>query len=434
MDSLNVTLVKAFEGVLDSLVDGHSYAMMPPKGPRDLASLSEAELKSKGLNANGESAARDDNYDRYTHKNISIGVEDSVLPKIIGLPDSNQIDGLSICGIDGSNQRVGVNSFYLILARAAIVNFKYTTGNEPPYFYRRHRDASAVTWIDGNIFKESLIEVTNNRLKNEKKEDGVRILDYLNRNGELPFLVGYDHKKGDKSPSSHALGWAVKFQQALELLCLKEIELDKKTVCIKDGPLFSTSTSIDDTIEGLRPILLWKNQTLVCVSKNISDSKLILETLISFPELIEVYFPGDEITRDTILSLGSDLLLLQRILQPGHRSLLIKAVPIARQGVCEKAKEELMEDITPLHCFYRGKIRPQSYIRMEVPFFMWKNNKDLVEEALAIVAWQHELGGGIPFIQSVAEDLCQLNYEKELLEKQTLAALNSKQLDLAQQE
>jgi len=86
-----------------------------------------------------------------------------------------------------------------------------------------------------------------------------------------------------------------------------------------------------------------------------------------------------------------------------------------------------------LHCFYRGKIKPQSYIRMEVPYFMWEKNKDMIEEALAIVAWQHELGGGTPFIQSVAEDLCQLNHERDLLEKQTLAALNSKQLDLAQQ-
>ncbi len=64
---------------------------------------------------------------------------------------------------------------------------------------------------------------------------------------------------------------------------------------------------------------------------------------------------------------------------------------------------------------------------------MYENNKQLVEEAIAIVAWQHELGGKAPYIQLVADDLCQLNYEKELLEKQTLAALSIKKLQLAEQ-
>lgn len=432
MDSLNVSLVNSFAGVLNSLVDGISYSKMPPRGPRELASLSEAEIKAKELNENGESALRDDNYNPSTHRNISIDVEESMIPKILELPTKDQIDGLSICGIDGSNQRIGMNSFYLILARAAIVNFKYTTGSEPPYFYRKHKDASAVTWIDGNIFTENIITFTNNKLKNERNEDGVNIIDYLNKSSESPFLVGYDHTKSDKSPTSHALGWAVKFQQALELLCLKDIEIDKKTICIKDGPLFSTSSSTHDSIEGLRPITLWTNQILICVSKRINDSKLFLETLCSFPELLEIYFPGDEISRDTILSIGTDSLLLQRILQPGYRTPLIKAVPIARKGVCDKAKDELSKDITPLHCYYRGKIRPQTFIRMEIPYFMWKKDQVLVEEALSIVAWQHELGGNMPFIQSVADDLCQLNHEKELLEKQTLAALNLKNLELAE--
>ena len=52
------------------------------------------------------------------------------------------------------------NSFYFILARATIVNFKYTKGTEPPYFYTIKKDASAVTWVDGNIFKENVIEHT----------------------------------------------------------------------------------------------------------------------------------------------------------------------------------------------------------------------------------------------------------------------------------
>ena len=260
------------------------------------------------------------------------------------------------------------------------------------------------------------------------------IFEFVKDNHSKPFLVGYDHSKSDKSPSSHALGWAVKFQQALELLCLEDIDSDKerKTICIKDGPLYSTSSSKNDTVEGLRPIIQWTNQTLICVSKRINDSKLFLETLCSFPDLLEIYFPKDEITKETILSIGTDSLLLQRILKPGFRTPLIKAVPIARQGACKKASEELFRDFMPLNCYYRGKTKPQTFIRIEVPYFMYVENKELVEEAISIVAWQHELGGKAPYIQLVADDLCQLQYEKELLEKQTIAALSKKKLDLAE--
>ncbi|MDU1906603.1 MAG: DNA double-strand break repair nuclease NurA [Dysgonomonas sp.] len=436
MDNLNISLINSFDGVLKSLVDRETYIQKPPKGPReDIATLSEAELNARQLNENGESLARDDNYNPATHRNISIEVESSMLPKEIIIPTSDELDGINIYGIDGSNQKVEMNSFYLILARAAIVNFKYTKGTEPPYFYRKHKDASAVTWVDGNIFTENIIEHTNNKLKREYNDDGVNILSALKERSISPYLVGYDHTKSDKSPSSHALGWAVKFQQALELLCLEEIDKseEKRGICIKDGPLFSTSSSTNDIIDGLRIILQWTTQTLVCVSKRINDSKLFLETLCSYPDLLNIYFPGDEITKDTIYSIGTDSLLLQRILKPGYRTPLIKAVPIARQGVCLKSESAFGRDIMPLNCYYRGRNNPQTFIRMEIPYFMWENNRAQVEEAIKIVAWQHELHGRVPFIQSVADDLCQLNYEKELLRTQTIAALNIKKLALAEQ-
>ncbi|MGK7392611.1 MAG: hypothetical protein ACNS60_19815 [Candidatus Cyclobacteriaceae bacterium M2_1C_046] len=434
MENLNVNLVNSFNGVLDNLVEGEKYTKMPPRGPRDLATLSESEIKSKTLNESGESPNRDDNYDPKTHKNISIDVEESVVPKKIETPNSKDLDGIYLCGIDGSNQKIEKNSFYFILARASIVNFKYTTGTEPPYFYTKKKDASAVTWVDGNIFEENIIEFTNNKLQKQIKDEGVDIFDPIKEDSSRPFLVGYDHSKSDKSPSSHALGWAVKFQQALELLCLAEIDTNPntKTICIKDGPLYSTSSSKNDSIEGLRPIIQWTNQVLICVSKRINDSKLFLETLCSFPELLEIYFPNDEISRDTILSIGTDSLLLQRILKPGHRTPLIKAVPIARQGACKKATDELHRDFMPLNCYYRGITRPQTFIRLEIPSFMYEENKELVEYAISIVAWQHELGGKAPYIQLVADDLCQLSHEKELLEKQTLAALSKKNLELAE--
>ena len=435
-NNLNINLVNAFNGVLENLVEGEDYAKLPPRGPRDLATLSKAEIEARELNENGESTARDDNYDPTTHKNIQIDIEESNLPRPVSLPNSDDLDGIIICGIDGSNQKVEKNSFYFILARASIVNFKYTKGTEPPYFYTIKKDASAVTWIDGNIFKENVIEHTNNKLRKQRQgEEGVDIFSFIEQDNSKPFMVGYDHTKSEKSPSGHALGWAVKFQQALELLCLSNIETDisKKTVCIKDGPLYSTSSSTNDTVDGLRPIVQWNSQILVCVSKRINDSKLILETLCSFPELLQIYFPEDEVTKENILAIGTDSLLLQRILKPGHRTPLIKAVPVARTGTCKKATDELQKDFMPLCCYYRGKTRPQTFIRIEIPFFMWDQNKKLVEEAISVVAWQHELGGKAPYIQLVADDLCQLNYEKELLEKQTLAALSNKNLELAEQ-
>lgn len=426
-------IVDAFNGVLDNLLEAEEYKKLPPRGPRDLASLSDAELKAKSLNEHGEQVAIDNNYDPQNHKIFSINIEDSLIPKQVTLMTAEELDGINICGIDGSNQKVEKNSFYLILARAAIVNFKYTKGTEPPYFYTEKRDASAVTWVDGNIFKENIKEHTNNSLKT-KDEDGANIFDHIKKDSTKPFLVGYDHSKCDKSPSSHALGWAVKFQQALELLCLEYIKTDEvvKTVCIKDGPLYSTSSSKNDTIEGLRPIIQWKNEVLICVSKRINDSKLLVETLCAYPDLLQLYFPDDEVSRDNILSIGTDSLLLQRILLPGHRTPLIKAVPIARKGICEKASEELTKDLAPLTCYYRGRTRPQTFIRMEIPCFMWERNKQMVEDAIRIVAWQHELGGNVPYIQIVADDLCQLQHEKELLELQTMAALSSKNLQLAE--
>lgn len=438
MENSKINLVDAFNAVLDNLVEGEVYINLPPRGPRDLATLSEAEIEAKKLNEFGESLSRDDNYNpKFLSHNITqIDIEASLLPKNIKLPTSDELDGITICGIDGSNQKVEKNSFYFILARASIVNFKYTKGTEPPYFFTKNKDASAVTWVDGNIFKEGVYEHTNNKLKKQTtEEESVNIFRHVQQEVNKPFLVGYDRISSEKSPSGHALGWAVKFQQTLELLCLAEVETDssKKTICIKDGPLYSTSSSKSDTVDGLRPLVQWNNQILVCVSKRINDSKLILETLCSFPDLLQIYFPGDEVTKEDIYSIGTDSLLLQRILKPGHRTSFIKAVPIARKGTCEQATEELQKDFMPLCCYYRGKTRPQTFIRIEIPFFMYENNKQFVEEAIAIVAWQHELGGKAPYIQLVADDLCQLNYEKELLEKQTLAALNIRKLDLAEQ-
>ncbi len=62
-----------------------------------------------------------------------------------------------------------------------------------------------------------------------------------------------------------------------------------------------------------------------------------------------------------------------------------------RQKACSETIYALDKDITPLHCIYRGRINPQSFIRMEIPFLCGNKNKEQVEEAIRIVAWQHEI-------------------------------------------
>jgi hypothetical protein len=133
---------------------------------------------------------------------------------------------------------------------------------------------------------------------------------------DYPFLVRHDPEKIDKSPSSHALGWAVKLQQALELACIKEIATTVKTVCIKDGPLFSTSVSPTDTLIGLNPIFGWQDQVLVACSKRIKDSSLIVEALKRSVELRNYWFPDQNIN-DTTLSASRQCIAY--IQPPVHR-------------------------------------------------------------------------------------------------------------------
>lgn len=123
MNDIDYSIINAFDRVLESLTDGEKYHQLPPRGPReDVAALSDEELKAKRLNENGESLAIDNNYDPVNFKNIDINIEDSMLPKEIICPTADELDGINICGINGSNQKIEKNSFFLILARAAIVN------------------------------------------------------------------------------------------------------------------------------------------------------------------------------------------------------------------------------------------------------------------------------------------------------------------------
>ncbi len=404
-DTTNI--VSTFNGVLKSLVKGQDYVKSPPAGPPDdLGILTDDELEALQQTTFGE------NLRDKTHSYKSISLIEEPSPKKVTLPNGDDLKNLNVCGIDGSNQRVERSTFYFLLTRAAIIEFRYSKTNQKPYFYNKLIDKNAVVWVDGNVFKEDI------RLQTVPLPKDANVLNEINKNGSLPFLVTYSPKTIDKSPSSHALGWAVKLQQALEMQCLKYIPLDIETICIKDGPLFSTSISPQETIDGLNTIFQWQNQVLICSSKRVRDSRLLVEAIQGNVGLRNYWFPNQNITDQTIQHVSTDSILLPRILKPGYRTPLMEAVPRSRKAVVENEPR-----LMPLTCYYLSRHQPYTYIRIEIPKFMWQRDKIKIEKAISIVAWQHEIGHKAPLVQLTADLRCQLGYEKDILEKQTLSYL-----------
>ena len=406
-------IVTSFNGVLKSFVDGVEYKKSPPLGPPDdLPILTDEELKTLQRPVFGEDLGSAHSYNK-------IEVVEEPDPKNVMLPTTKDLSNINICGIDGSNQRVEKSTFYFILTRAAIVEFRYSINNLKPYFYNKLIDSNAVVWVDGNVFSEDII------LQTQKLNKEASILRQIQNNQKSPFLLKYSPDTVDKSPSSHALGWAVKLQQTLEMACLDHIkDIDIETVCIKDGPLFSTSMSPQETIDGLNPIFSWGDKILIACSKRVKDSRLLVELLQLNSEIRDYWFPDQNITSNTLKQVSTDSILLPRILEPGFRTPLMEAIPISRQAVV-KDEPRLM----PLTCYYLSRHRPHTYIRIEIPKFMWQNNKEKVEKAISIVAWQHELGHRAPLVQLASDLRCQLGYEKNILEKQAESFLYKNKLD-----
>lgn len=409
-------ITDSFGDVLNCLVAGNNYRTKPPVGPpADLPALTNEELAALQT----PSSAKDDK--QYSYDSLAL-VEDNAAPVFVEYPSESLLGDLNVCGIDGSNQRVARASFYFILARASIVDFKYSSKNEKPYFYDRCQDASAVTWVDGNIFDEKIRLFTAGVSDSAQNLD---VLKHVQQQDRRPLLVRYDSATNEKSPAQHALGWAVKLQQALEMACLQSIRTEQRTVCIKDGPLYSTSLGIRENVDGLSVIHTWKRQNLIACSKRVQDSRLLLELLLSNRDLRDYWFPGQNLIDNAISDISSDALILPRLLRPGHRTPFIKAIPRARVAIPETDAR-----LAPLACYYFSRHKPHTYVRFEVPACQWESNRSSVLEAISVAAWQHELGRIAPLVQLVADERCQLAAEKRILEYQTSSAVEQKQLDL----
>jgi hypothetical protein len=415
----NQSLVQGFNGVLNAVIPGEEYSVKPPTGPsKELPKLSSRELAALYTTVFGEKL----NSNKYSYQSIAPIIGEGYIVKDVPFPTANQLTDINICGIDASNQIIDMGSFYFIIARSSIVNFRYSKAGYDPSFYTKHRDASAVMVVDANIFDPAVLRInTGLDLDIESKN----ILKPIKRNrGHEPILVRYNPDSKNKSPSAHALGWAVKLQQVLELECLREVPIEGKTICIKDGPLFSTSVSIDDVVRGLSHVLSWEDKILIACSNKVRDSTLLIELLQQNGTFREAWFEGQNVTEDDIRSIGSDALLIPKILKPGQRTPLLEAVPRSRIAV---VKEE--PRFMPLTCYYYSRHRPHTFIRMEIPKFMWEQYPALVEEAITLVAWQHELGHKAPLVQMMAGQQCQLQSEKHILERVTLARLSQQGIE-----
>jgi hypothetical protein len=246
-----------------------------------------------------------------------------------------------------------------------------------------------------------------------------------------PFIFKYNHERFKKAPASQSLGLAVKFQHSLELLSIVDVNIadTNPLVCIKDGALFSNSSKPSDIQHGLQKLFSWskKNKTFIALSSKITDSRVLINTLNAHPHLIEEYFPNQHITTSIINSFGTDALLLKKILKPGYRTPLIEYIEKTREPIIQK---EEFKGLKPLTCYYHKRSKPYSFIRIEVPKFMWEENKEQVGFAISIAIWQYELGGDRPLVIKTAAERCVLDHEHWVIEQQMKAAFEKKKLGL----
>lgn len=419
-------ILNAFDGILENLVEGNVYGTKPPRGPSEnVPSVSDEALRSTEEDIYGQDEREEFGVPQGEN---AIRLCETPQIKAVELPDTNELDKLNIIGITGANSRILTTSFHLILARSSIVNFRYTSGFEKPYFYTKSRDASALLVLDDNIFDSNYSIHTYNDLVDQTKS--FPIYDHLNKQTIKPYRFRYDHEKSKKAPNSQSLGLAVKFQHALELVSIAdtEIERDGPLVCIKDGALFSNSTSITDIRNGLQKLSSWSGQDkfFIAVSEKVSESRVLIKTLNELPELIEEYFPNQNITIGLINSFGTDTLLLKKILRPGFRTPLIEYIEKTREGIINNG----LEGFKPVTCYYHKRSKPYGFIRLEMPKFMWEENKELADFAIKTAIWQYELGIDSPLVIKAAHDRCNLSHDRWVIEQQMKAAFERRKLEL----
>lgn len=431
----NEKMFESFGNLLDQLREGERYESLPPRAsPEDdnAPFVNNDELDALDQDDFGERKRNDAK--EVEADNRPIRVVENLKRIKIDLPEADQIAGINIVGISGDNKRVLTPSFHMVLARSAIVDFKYTKGYEKPYFYTKSRSVSSILVIDNNIFEDDYKIYTYNEVAN-KGTNKFPILPHIRKFTGKPIRFRYKHDDTlMSSPNSHSLGLAVKLQHTLELDTINDINFDDNnlTICVKDGPYLSNSMVESDAIEGLQRLISWsgKKRFFVAVSNKISDSRVLINTIKAGNEyLLEEYFKGQGVTTSIIESFGTDLLLLRKILPPGFRTPLIHYVEKTRAPLFA---DDVMKGLHPLTCYYHKFNRPYNFIRIEIPKFMWEENRELTEFTIAVAIWQHELGSEMPLVTKAAAEQADLTHEKYVIEQQMLAAFEKKKLGLVE--
>ncbi|MBL7700547.1 MAG: hypothetical protein JNK79_20475 [Chitinophagaceae bacterium] len=426
----NDNIFESIGNLLDNLMEGEKYETLPPRSTKDLDApfVSNEELEALDQDIYGEKKTNEKG--EANSRSISTPILEQRKRIKIEPPSPEKVAGINIVGISGDNNRIITPSFHIILARAAIVDFRYTKGFDKPYFYKKQKDISSVLIIDNNIFEDSHKIYTNNTLVEKGKR--VPVMDAIKNFDGKPFRFRYNHESIKSSPASHSLGLGVKLQHTLELSTLEEIDFENKetVICIKDGPYVSNSMVPVDVQDGLKKLLSWSDQkrAFVAVSTKISDSRVLLNAIKNGNEyLVEEYFKGQGVTPDVIESFGTDILLIKKILSPGYRTPLIQYVEKTRESIFEP---EEYKDLIPLTCYYHKYHKPYNFIRIEIPKFLWDQNKELAEFAISIAIWQYELGGNSPLVINAAVESANLSHEKFVIEQQMKAQFEKKKLEL----
>lgn len=426
MESTN-NISAAFKSLLGNLVDGKTYNDLPPKAVENVPTVSNKEVLALDENPWGED---DSDNIAYSSEN-GVKLLESFPRKEVTSPSTEQLDGVNILGIHGDNQRILTPSFHLIFAKTALVNFKYTKGYEKPYFYNKTLEVSSIMLMDDNIFIDGYRLYTNTDLQ-FKKQQATPILDKIIDDRSKPFLFTYDHEISKKAPNSQSLGLAVKFQHALELASIREVDIEQPgpTICIKKGSIFSNSSSKTDIQNGLKQLISWKNKPhkiYLGFDDKIQESRLFIKALNAHNDLLEACFPNQGITNQMISSFGNDGLLLKKALLPGTRTPMISYMADNRKSAIDSPE---LSGLAPVTCFYHKKSKPFNIIRIEMPRFMWEQDKEFAEFAISILVWQHELGIHQPLVITAAKDQCSLAHEKMVIEQQLHAEFYKKELEL----
>ncbi len=432
MASQNKNIFESLSDVLNNLVDGEKYESLPPKATDDLDApfASNEELDALDQDDFGERKRND--IGNSSDSSIDIPIVETQKRIKVELPSSDELSGLNIIGISGDNQRILTPSFHIILSRYAMVDFKYTLGYEKPYFYNKQKDISSLLVIDANIFEEGHKIYTNNNLV--EKGNRFALLPAIRNYDGKPFRFKYKHDTLKSSPAAHSLGLGVKLQHTLELDSISDIDFQDKerVICIKDGPYLSNSMVPEDAKDGLKKLLSWsgKKRAFVAMSTKVSESRVLINTIKSKREneyLIDEYFKGQGITSSIIESFGTDILLLKKILLPGYRTPLIQYVEKTRASLFESPE---YKGLAPLTCYYHKYNRPYNFIRIEIPKFIWDENKSMAEFAIRVAIWQYELGGTMPLVIKAASERANLSHEKRIIEQQMKAEFERKKLGL----